>query len=297
MSTDSESSIDWLESDHEDSEQEDGLQEGDESQCQPSTPDHASSTPPPPNAPPPPGVHHHHNALKRQHSAYSSPPGTSQTEQLFARKCRELQCYIPPLSLILNGLRSGRYRERLSTFQESVAMDRIQRIMGVLRNPGLGDKYIHILLKMEVMLKSWFPQVKLLEQPPTSQTEEPVPSKKPKLCSSATVAPFTYTTDPASGPKTLSVTDLTPPAAYSASNLKWLHTSPICSPTAEQGRAKDRDLTQDSAVSSSTDCPTETKAAAPRGPPLGKINAPCLERLLRSTESIITTQRMDSSSS
>lgn len=299
MSTDSESSIDWLESDHEESEQEEdnnSLGERDQGQCQPSTPDHALSSPPPP---PPPNAIHHHNALKRQHS---SPPSTSQPEQLFARKCRELQCYIPPLSLILNGLRSGRYRERLSTFQESVAMDRIQRIMGVLRNPGLGDKYIHILLKMEVMLKSWFPQVKLLEQPPTTQTEEPVPSKKAKLCSSATVGPFT-STEPASGPKQpLSVTDLTPPAAYSASNLKWLHTSPICSPTAERGQsARDRDLTQDCAVSSSTDCPSETTTAAPRGPqppppPLGKINAPCLERLLRSTESIIT-QRMDSHSS
>lgn len=175
-------------------------------------------------------------------------------------------------------------------------MDRIQRIMGVLQNPGLGDKYIHILLKMEVMLKSWFPQVKLLEQPPATQTEDSVPTKKPKLCSSATVSPFTYM-ESVLGPKTLSVTDLTPPGAYSASNMKWLHTSPICSPTAEQSRAKDRDLTQDSAVSSSTDCPTETKTPAPpRGPPLGKINAPCLERLLRSTESIIT-QRMDSSSS
>lgn len=281
MSTDSESSIDWLESDHEerDSEQEGGLQE---------ERDRASSQTAPAQASP--GAHQ--RALKRQHSAHSCPPSTSQTEQLFAQKCRELQCYIPPLALILNGLRSGRYRERLSTFQESVAMDRIQRIMGVLQNPGLGDKYIHILLKMEVMLKSWFPQVKLPEQPPA--TEEPVPSKKLKLCSSTMMGPFTYT-EPVSGPKTLSVTDLTPPGAYSASNMKWLHTSPICSPTAERSRATDSDLTQDSAVSSSTDCHTETKPA-PRGPPLGKINAPCLERLLRSTESIIT-QRMDSSSS
>lgn len=283
MSTDSESSIDWLESDHE--EEEESEQEGSTQ-----VPDRRNSQTAPVQASP--SAHQH--ALKRQHSTQCCPPSTSQTEQLFAQKCRELQCYIPPLTLILNGLRSGRYRERLSTFQESVAMDRIQRIMGVLQNPGLGDKYIHILLKMEVMLKSWFPQVKLLEQPPTTQTEEPVPSKKPKLCSSATVGPFTCT-EPVSGPKTLSVTDLTPPGAYSASNMKWLHTSPICSPTAEQSRAKDRDLTQDSAVSSSTDCHTETKPT-PRGPPLGKINAPCLERLLRSTESIIT-QRMDSSSS
>ncbi|CAF98330.1 unnamed protein product, partial [Tetraodon nigroviridis] len=79
----------------------------------------------------------------------------------FHFQCMELQCYIHPLSSILNGLRSGRYRERLSSFQESVAMDRIQRIMGVLQNPCLGEKYVSIILKMEEMLKSWFPNVKL----------------------------------------------------------------------------------------------------------------------------------------
>ncbi|KAG7242770.1 hypothetical protein INR49_020145 [Caranx melampygus] len=52
--------------------------------------------------------------------------------------CMELQCYIHPLSSILRGLKSGRYSERLSSFQESVAMDRIQRILGVLQNPHMG---------------------------------------------------------------------------------------------------------------------------------------------------------------
>ncbi|XP_072290581.1 circadian-associated transcriptional repressor [Eucyclogobius newberryi] len=276
MSTDSESSIDWLESDHEeqDGEPEDRRKQMSPGQASPRSPQ---------------------QALKRQHSAQTCqlPPSTSQTGQRFSQKCAELQCYIHPLALILNGLRSGRYRERLSTFQESVAMDRIQRIMGVLQNPCLGDKYINIILKMEEMLKSWFPQVKLPELPPVVQTEDAVPSKKPKLCSSLTASPFTYT-EPESGPKTLRVTDLTPPGPYSASNVKWLHTSPICSPTAEQSQAQDRDLTQDSAVSSSTDCHTKTEPSR-RGPPLGKINAPCLEKLLKSTESIIT-QRMDSSS-
>ncbi|XP_070764015.1 circadian-associated transcriptional repressor [Enoplosus armatus] len=243
-------------------------------------------------------------ALKRPHTSTEEKckerqlfSSVSEKNRIFSSKCMELQCYIHPLSSILNGLRSGRYRERLSSFQESVAMDRIQRIMGVLQNPCMGEKYINIILKMEEMLKSWFPNVKLQDQHAVTRTEEAVPTKKPKLSpmtTTAAVSPVTISDLPA-GTKALRVTDLTPPGAYSASNLKWLHTSPICSPTAEQAQAgprhllcpRDRDLTQDNAVSSSTDSHTKTDSV-PRGPPPGKINAPCLERLLKSTESIIT---------
>ncbi|KAI3371295.1 hypothetical protein L3Q82_023912 [Scortum barcoo] len=243
-------------------------------------------------------------ALKRPHSSTEEErkewqliSNVSEKNQVFSSKCKELQCYIHPLSSILNGLRSGRYRERLSSFQESVAMDRIQRIMGVLQNPCMGEKYINIILKMEEMLKSWFPNVKLQDQLAVTQTEEGVPTKRPKLSPMTTTAAVSRVTisDPPAGVKALRVTDLTPPGAYSASNLKWLHTSPICSPTAEQAQAgprhllapRDRDLTQDNAVSSSTDSHTKTDSVS-RGPPPGKINAPCLERLLKSTESIIT---------
>ncbi len=34
---------------------------------------------------------------------------------------------------------------------------------------------------MEEMLKSWFPNVKLQDQPAVTQTEEAVPTKKPKV--------------------------------------------------------------------------------------------------------------------
>ncbi|XP_024138103.1 circadian-associated transcriptional repressor [Oryzias melastigma] len=236
-------------------------------------------------------------ALKRPHSS-AEEQLFSQKDRIFSEKCMELQCYIHPLSMILNGLRSGRYKERLSSFQESVAMDRIQRIMGVLQNPFMGEKYMDIILKMEEMLKSWFPNVKLQEQVTVTPTEEAVLSKRlkisPMTCTAA-VSPASAG-DPAAATKLLSVTDLTPPEAYSANNLKWLHTSPICSPVAEQAQAgprqpppplRDRDLTQDSAVSSSTDGLTKTDPV-PRGPLPGKINAPCLERLLKSTDSIIT---------
>ncbi|KAM3835934.1 circadian-associated transcriptional repressor-like, partial [Diretmus argenteus] len=240
-------------------------------------------------------------ALKRSHCAAveeCKERHESEKDRIFTRKCMELQCYIHPLSSILNGLRSGRYRERLSSFQESVAMDRIQRIMGVLQNPCMGEKYVNIILKMEEMLKSWFPNVKPQDPLIVTQTEEDSPTKKAKLSpvttalTSAAVSPVSA---PPAGAKGLRVTDLTPPGAYSASNLKWLHTSPICSPTAEQAQAgprhllSPRELTQDNAVSSSTDNHAKTDSIVPRGPPpLGKINAPCLERLLKSTESIIT---------
>ncbi|KAM4733330.1 uncharacterized protein ciartb isoform 1-T2 [Anableps anableps] len=218
-------------------------------------------------------------------------------DQVFINKCMELQCYIHPLSSILNGLRSGRYKERLSSFQESVAMDRIQRIMGVLQNPFMGEKYVDIILKMEAMLKSWFPHVKVQEQLAATQTVGLVPSKRLKLSPVTTSAAGSsvFRGDTPTGTKALRVTDLTPPEAYSANNLKWLHTSPICSPTAEEAQAgprhpllpRDKDLTQDSAVSSSTDGHAKTDSV-PRGLPPGKINAPCLERLLKSTDSIIT---------
>ncbi|XP_028307247.1 circadian-associated transcriptional repressor [Gouania willdenowi] len=233
-------------------------------------------------------------ALKRPHNSTGDECrerqlSSSEKDRLFSRKCLELQCYIHPLSSILSGLQSGRYRERLSSFQESVAMDRIQRIMGVLQNPYMGEKYISIILKMEEMLKSWFPNVKLQDKLTVTQTEEAVPTKKPKLTTATTVG------DLPSGAKALRVTDLTPPGAYSANNLKWLHTSPICSPMAEQAPAgprpllAPRDVTQDNSVSSSTDTHNHVNThPVPRGPPLGKINAPCLERLLKSTDSIIT---------
>ncbi|XP_016430817.1 uncharacterized protein ciartb [Sinocyclocheilus rhinocerous] len=231
-------------------------------------------------------------------------PEQMEKDRLFACKCLELQCYIQPLSSILNGLRSGRYRERLSTFQESVAMDRIQRIMGVLQNPCMGERYVNIILKMEEMLKNWFPHIKpqRSDQANTAALmEETTLSKKPKL-SPATSPLLTGIANPATtsalsmGNKAMRVSDLTPPGPYSATNLKWLHTSPICSLMVEQAQGtvrnfltshRDREATQDNSVSSSTDrlCKTES---APSRPPPAKINAPCLERLLKSTESIIT---------
>ncbi|KAM9496818.1 uncharacterized protein ciartb [Clarias gariepinus] len=219
----------------------------------------------------------------------------TEKDKLFACKCVELQCYIHPLSSILNGLRSGRYRERLSTFQESVAMDRIQRIMGVLQNPCMGERYIDIILKMEEMLKTWFPNIKPSHQTTAVETQETALLKKPKL---SPAGPFDFGTAGASPvvAKAMNATDHMPPAPYSTTHLKWLHTTPICSPTAEQGQRmvrnlltarRDEDVTQDNSVSSTIDTPELNMDSVPSQPPPGKISAPCLERLLKSTESII----------
>ncbi|KAM9488554.1 circadian associated repressor of transcription a isoform 3-T3 [Clarias gariepinus] len=85
--------------------------------------------------------------------------GGTQGDQLFAQKCLELHGFIRPLLELLNGLKKGRFDKGLNSFQQSVAMDRIQRIIGVLQKPHIGEKYLPTLLQVEMMLKLWFPQV------------------------------------------------------------------------------------------------------------------------------------------
>lgn len=115
-------------------------------------------------------------------------------------------------------------------------------------------------------------------------------SSEPVLSPTCTSNPCTTTTM-----KAMNVSDLNPPASYTATNLKWLHTSPICSPTAENRpernvrnfltACQNQDVMQDNSVSSTIDTP-EPQDSVPCQPP--QINAPCLERLLKSTESIIS---------
>uniref|UniRef100_UPI0037E93380 uncharacterized protein n=1 Tax=Semicossyphus pulcher TaxID=241346 RepID=UPI0037E93380 len=83
----------------------------------------------------------------------------SEGDLLFAQKCAELQGFVRPLLELLNGLKRGRFDRGLSSFQQSVAMDRIQRIVGVLQRPNSGEKYLNTLLQVEMMLKLWFPQI------------------------------------------------------------------------------------------------------------------------------------------
>ncbi|XP_047667572.1 circadian associated repressor of transcription a [Tachysurus fulvidraco] len=87
--------------------------------------------------------------------------GSTQRDQLFAQKCFELQGFIRPLLELLHGLKKGRFDRGLSSFQQSLAMDRIQRIVGVLQKPHIGEKYLPTLLQVEMMLKLWFPHVSI----------------------------------------------------------------------------------------------------------------------------------------
>ncbi|KAM9807340.1 uncharacterized protein ACBT44_014328 [Syngnathus typhle] len=107
-------------------------------------------------------------ADKEQEEDGASPAQNpkSQGDLLFAQKCAELQGFVRPLLELLNGLKKGRFDRGLSSFQQSVAMDRIQRIVGVLQKPNSGERYLNTLLQVEMMLKLWFPQIAAL--PPSS---------------------------------------------------------------------------------------------------------------------------------
>ncbi|XP_029354626.1 circadian-associated transcriptional repressor-like [Echeneis naucrates] len=242
----------------------------------------------------------HHSTRKRRHNtglAGLCEQSQADTEnELFWHKCMELQCYIQPLSSILWGLRSGRYSERLSSFQESVAMDRIQRILGVLQNPNMGGRFLSIILKIQEMLHSWFPHIKsdLL------QTDDSIPPKKQKQHHSSASPPPSSPASPCSS-------DMEPTASYSSAHSKWPQTSPLCSlkaPELPLGQPINivasslparcsNEVTQDAVVSSSTDSHTGSLrhlGANPhlsRGPLPFKISSPCLERLLQAKDSII----------
>ncbi|CAL8295095.1 unnamed protein product [Merluccius merluccius] len=56
----------------------------------------------------------------------------------FAQKCADLQRFVGPLLELLNGLKVGRFEKGLTGFQQSVAMDRLQRILGILQKPDMG---------------------------------------------------------------------------------------------------------------------------------------------------------------
>lgn len=100
---------------------------------------------------------------------------TTQGDLAFAQKCSELQRFIRPLLELLNGLKTGRFERGLSSFQSSVAIDRLQRILGILQKPDMGEKFLRTLLQVEMMLKMWFPHVT-----PVAATQNPTPSLPPR---------------------------------------------------------------------------------------------------------------------
>ncbi|KAM9825415.1 uncharacterized protein LOC133153283 isoform X3 [Syngnathus typhle] len=200
--------------------------------------------------------------------------------------CMDLQCYIQPLSSILRGLKSGRYSTRFSSFQERVAMDRIQRIMGVLQNPNMGGHFLSIIMKIEEMLQIWFPRIK------PNQVHYSPPSKKQKQGHSS--AP--------SSPASVCSSDGSWVTCDSCNQVGRLHISPICSLERLESTVGPRSLsqgvTQDNFVSSSTDCLLLPPHRL-RGPPCRlsqatlplNMSSPCLERLLKAKKSNLTSRR------
>uniref|UniRef100_A0A4W6F9C4 Circadian associated repressor of transcription a n=1 Tax=Lates calcarifer TaxID=8187 RepID=A0A4W6F9C4_LATCA len=85
----------------------------------------------------------------------SATPG----DLAFAQKCADLHRFVRPLLELLHGLKTGRFDKGLTSFQQTVAIDRLQRILGILQKPEMGEKYLQNLLQIEMMLKMWFPQV------------------------------------------------------------------------------------------------------------------------------------------
>ncbi|XP_014348212.1 uncharacterized protein LOC102347843 [Latimeria chalumnae] len=212
---------------------------------------------------------------------------------IFAQKCKELKDFIGPLTLLLNGLKSGRYRKGLNSFQESLAMDRIQRIIGVLQNPSIGAHYMNTLLQIEVLLKNWFPNVK-----PAMTTEENIPYKRQKLldtsacCTEVMDIPKSYPVLDGSFLVPLShhveeISQFPRACAFSSTCLKWLHAYPICSLLMEQGKLghagghENKDVMQDNLVSSSTDILRDPQSETFTVPP------PCLKKLLKSADRVI----------
>ncbi|XP_033493876.1 circadian associated repressor of transcription a [Epinephelus lanceolatus] len=115
----------------------------------------------------------HLNQTSSPGAARLGSPSATPGDLAFAQKCADLQKFIRPLLELLHGLKTGRFHKGLSTFQQSVAMDRLQRILGVLQRPEMGEKYLQTLLQIEMLLKIWFPQVAFQSKDVPSQTTTP----------------------------------------------------------------------------------------------------------------------------
>ncbi|KAL0962569.1 hypothetical protein UPYG_G00341820 [Umbra pygmaea] len=115
-------------------------------------------------------------------STEGSTKDTTKGDLAFAQKCSELQRFISPLLELLNGLKMGRFQRSLSSFQSSVAIDRLQRILGILQKPAMGEKFLHTLLQVEMMLKMWFPHVTPVAATQNVKPSLPARWHKNQLC-------------------------------------------------------------------------------------------------------------------
>ncbi|XP_056403135.1 circadian-associated transcriptional repressor isoform X2 [Hyla sarda] len=179
----------------------------------------------------------------------------SEGDRIFAQKCRELQGFVKPLTDLLNGLKRGRYDRGLSSFQQSVAMDRIQRIVGVLQKPEMGERYLGTLLQVEMMLKVWFPEVTSslssfsssssdidMEEPKYKMAKQPLVTSTQKSCVTGPTSSSESVTTPSDHP---AQAPLHPDCACCKEraqvlaqlpnmNMTWMHMAPICNPPISQ---------------------------------------------------------------
>ncbi|KAM5256858.1 circadian-associated transcriptional repressor [Ctenodactylus gundi] len=158
---------------------------------------------------------------------------TTEGDLLFAQKCKELQGFIRPLTDLLNGLKMGRFERGLSSFQQSVAMDRIQRIVGALQKPQMGERYLGTLLQVEGMLKTWFPHIATQKSSLDDNRYQLTKHFPGPHHGSATSSPAPSMEK--MGQTQLGHLVLKPKqpwhlTEWPAMNLTWIHTSPICNP-------------------------------------------------------------------
>ncbi|KAG8450010.1 hypothetical protein GDO86_016628 [Hymenochirus boettgeri] len=171
-------------------------------------------------------------------------------DRMFAQKCRELQCFIKPLTKLLNGLKRGRYDRGLSSFQQSIAMDRIQRIVGVLQKPEMGERYLGTLLQVEFLLKIWFPEVidsssALLNNDPDEPQNKMVKHPDSSCDPTSSCQSRTYPLPCCPNVSKTTGSSPNPPMGSNclcgkvlgelpSMNLTWMHTAPICNPSLSQ---------------------------------------------------------------
>ncbi|XP_036761187.2 circadian-associated transcriptional repressor isoform X1 [Manis pentadactyla] len=159
---------------------------------------------------------------------------TTEGDMLFAQKCKELQGFIRPLTELLNGLKMGRFERGLSSFQQSVAMDRIQRIVGVLQKPQMGERYLGTLLQVEGMLKTWFPHIVAQKSSLSSsnrhQLTKHFPSRHSYLAASSPEFPINKMDQTQLGHLVLRQKQPWHLTEWPTLNLTWIHTTPICNP-------------------------------------------------------------------
>ncbi|XP_052587230.1 circadian-associated transcriptional repressor [Peromyscus californicus insignis] len=166
---------------------------------------------------------------------------TTEGDLLFAQKCKELQGFIRPLTDLLNGLKMGRFDKGLSSFQQSVAMDRIQRIVGVLQKPQMGERYLGTLLQVEGMLKTWFPHVAAQKSSlggSRHQISKHFPRHQSDSAASSPAPLMEKLGQTQLGPFLLKPAQPWHPTEWPAMNLTWTHSTPICNPPlSSQGSA------------------------------------------------------------